>query len=524
MPIVSFEGQQHAFPDDFTEKDIAAALSSMPPRAPSADTPVRDLKPESIEDLHRVFQQTGAQMRQDGSMPEPAGMAKAAAIGVPKAVLGLADLPRLIENGLNEGNDRLVQWGMAWPRDRTPMVPMPPSSKELQAKLEGVTGPWYEPQNAGERVAETMGGFALGAAGRLPGLAERTVTQVLAPYIASESLGHATQGTALEPWARAVAPMLAGPMAGRIAARARPGPPTVDELKQSYANVVDDPAFRGTPLSTTQTTDLGVRMIDKLKAGGKDELNAPTPFQRAEQVVDFQNPTVGDVHAMRKLLRSDADSKITSNPNEAGASGMAKREVDNFLEQYAPGFKDANRDYAGAKAAEMLEGKRYTAEMRSSAANSGKNIDNATRQRVVDILTNERLRSKLTPEQIAEAEKIVKGTWIGEAARDVASSAGAGGGLSRIAAALGSAAVGGQALGAKGYALGALPLIAGPIAKSIENASTARGVRRLDELIRSQTPLGQARAAANPADPALLARVRLLLQGAAGLPRLEGSQ
>lgn len=487
-----------------------------------ADTPLKDMKDLDMEGIHQVLRAAGPEVQKEIT---PEGMGKAAAIGVPKAILGLADLPRLLESGLNQGNEALVRAGKAQPRDRTEILPLPPSSKELQAKIEGVTGPWYEPKNDAERGAETLGGFALGAAGRLPGLGERVLTQVLAPYMTSESLGRATSGTAIEPYARFAGAVLAGPIAGRAASGLRPGAPSIEELKDASRSVYGDKSVRSMPVPPNDATALGVNIVDKLDNAGFDALNAPTPFKRAEYLADLQNPTVGDIHAVRKKLSTDAQGKIVSGPAEANASRDAKREVDSFLDNYDPRLKDANANYAAAKRAETVQGKLDQAEYRSQAANSGKNIDNATRQRMVDILTNPRLRAGFSPEEIAQLERIVEGTAVGNTARHIGNVLGGGGGLGQLAA-MGAAGGAGAAMsgGTAGLAAAAIPPILGTVAKGVENASTARQVRILDEMIRNRSPLGQAAAAGNPVDPAMLARVRLLLQGTAGLPRLEGNQ
>lgn len=80
--------------------------------------------------------------------------------------------------------------------------PLPPTTASLQEKVEGVTGDFYEPQTTAGEYAETIGEFAPGVIGGPGGLARRAITQVALPAIGSEAAGQATEGTALEPYAR----------------------------------------------------------------------------------------------------------------------------------------------------------------------------------------------------------------------------------------------------------------------------------------------------------------------------------
>jgi hypothetical protein len=82
---------------------------------------------------------------------------------------------------------------------------MPPSSAQLQTIAnQYVPGAGYQPQTGPGRYAHEFGAFAPGALiGSPTGIAGRLAGTIL-PSIGSETAGHATQGTALEPWARMV--------------------------------------------------------------------------------------------------------------------------------------------------------------------------------------------------------------------------------------------------------------------------------------------------------------------------------
>src|SRR5262245_12104243 len=143
--IITFEGRQHSFPDDFTDADIAAALASEKPSAREALTDI----------------------------------AKSTGIGAAKSIIGLADIPELGARGIHAGVN-LVQRTLGMeqtPRPGTtarnfedrftgvtpekpevqPAFPLP-SAAQIQSKIEERTGPFYQPKTYGGEWAETIGG------------------------------------------------------------------------------------------------------------------------------------------------------------------------------------------------------------------------------------------------------------------------------------------------------------------------------------------------------------------------------
>lgn len=95
-----------------------------------------------------------------------------------------------------------------------------PTSGQVRQKVEGVTGPLYEPKSVPGEYAQTGGEFAVGALGP-GGPLRRVVAGVAAPAIASETAGQYFKNTAAEPYAR-VAAALAGGAGGSVAASAIP--------------------------------------------------------------------------------------------------------------------------------------------------------------------------------------------------------------------------------------------------------------------------------------------------------------
>lgn len=86
-----------------------------------------------------------------------------------------------------------------------PLTGLAPTSADIRGAVEGVTGEFYEPKTTIGQYANTIGEFAPAAAGGLPGLGRRLLTNAAVPAVASETAGQITKGTKAEPWARAAA-------------------------------------------------------------------------------------------------------------------------------------------------------------------------------------------------------------------------------------------------------------------------------------------------------------------------------
>lgn len=143
-------------------------------------------------------------------------VAKGAGIGLAQGALGLATLPGNLEAlgraGINAGAGLL---GIKEPVSPDTWLV---NYNDAKGAVEEFTGDFYKPKTTAGKYAKSIGEFAPMAVGGPAGLAARA-GRVAAPAIASEAAGQATEGTSLEPWARAGA-AIAAMNAPRIAARA----------------------------------------------------------------------------------------------------------------------------------------------------------------------------------------------------------------------------------------------------------------------------------------------------------------
>lgn len=182
-------------------------------------------------------------IKKSGAKAVAGDVAKSAGIGVAKGVIGLATMPRAISDLADYGPSWMIAKGAEklglMPKGRTadeflaeaanlgatmPRSPYSlPSATEVQAEAEKITGPFYKPQSTAGKYAQTIGEFLPGAAAMGgANVAGNTLRYGVAPAIASEAAGQATEGTKAEPWARVAAALVAG---GLAALSARPTSP-----------------------------------------------------------------------------------------------------------------------------------------------------------------------------------------------------------------------------------------------------------------------------------------------------------
>jgi hypothetical protein len=233
-----------------------------------------------------------------------------------------------------------------------------------------------------------------------------------------------------------------------------------------------------------------------MRDGLRDYL-APKTFNLLSELQNHapgSTVTFADIHGIRRVLGSIAGSL---DPTEKMAATRAIKALDGYLEAIPPAdvlkgdaqgaskiFQQANANYAALKHGDILQGKLDAADLQAASANSGANIDNATRQRIRDILNSPKLRRGFTQDEILQMQKIVRGTSLANMVRATGNLMGGGGGL-------GALVTGGAASLAAGPMGLAAPL-AGYATKKIGNAMTQRQVRKLDEMIRSRAPANEA--------------------------------
>jgi hypothetical protein len=202
---------------------------------------------------------------------------------------------------------------------------------------------------------------------------------------------------------------------------------------------------------------------------------------------------------------------------------MAVRRIDHYLANATPAELSPTSTFAGnpqdVAATLRQAGQNYGAAMRSNditgsldaattgigkralmraqATHSGQNIDNSIRGKVLSFIQNPENVAGLTPGQIQMLNNVVTGTPLQNAARYTGKLLGGGGGMHGALAMAGGAAAGGVADEGGLMAILAggigLPSIGG-IATHYANSASQRALSRVDEAIRSTSPLARQQA------------------------------
>ena len=375
-----------------------------------------------------------------------------------------------------------------------------PGSKELQGAVEKYTGEFYKPQTTAGKYAHTVGEFAPGAL--IPASRLGRIANVVAPGVASEAAGQATEGTAAEPYARFGAALLGGAGASRIgrvnASTTQRAAGTADEriaeVQQAAERGYQSPTIAAVEfrpgvvdaLVTTTTRQLDrARFNDRLAPqtrGVLDDLRTP---------VNGAAHTVEDLQTARQQLSTIAGN--FANPTEQAAASRAIQNITNYIERMpqshlargnaaeaTQAWNTARSNYAAAKTAEKVQGKLYAGDLQAGSANSGANVGNASRQRLRTLLTNPKQGRGLTEAEGGLIEQTVQGSRMANALRTGGNLLGGGGGLGALI----SGGAGAAALGPIGVAA---PVI-GRILKSAGDAVTRRQANRIVDAILERAP------------------------------------
>lgn len=194
------DGSIAEFPDGTPDEVIAGALrKAFPP------------PPQTVAD--------GRGNRELGYGETALDMLKSAGTGIAQGAIGIAGLPRDLGQWAGETATGFIDGMMgasdeeiAFRRQQANQMQSPisaPSSQGMTQTIEGVTGPMYQPKTTAGQYARTVGEFVPGAMAGPGGMIRRGAMAV-APGVASEAAGQATEGSEWEPYARVGGAILGG--------------------------------------------------------------------------------------------------------------------------------------------------------------------------------------------------------------------------------------------------------------------------------------------------------------------------
>lgn len=290
------------------------------------------------------------------------------------------------------------------------------------------------------------------------------------------------------------------PMAPKAAASLvapKVGLPTAEELKAAASQGYDTARNMGVDIKPEAVANTAQTLAANLEKDGINAKLAPKTFGIINELAAPPAGSVSTIANLETARRSLGHAgQDFLNPTEKMAAGRAIQHLDDYLGNIpqadvlagdAPAaskiLSEARANYAAGKRSEQINGETEIADRNAAAANSGQNIGNSVRQRFNAILKSDKKSQGYTDAEIAQMERAVRGTPLGNTARIGGNLLGGGGGLGSVA----SAAVGAGSLGPIGAAAPAV----GYALKKFSDASVARQVRKLDEMTRARAPLSQ---------------------------------
>lgn len=309
--------------------------------------------------------------------------------------------------------------------------------------------------------------------------------------------------------------------------RSTPAVPAVDDLyaaaDENFAAMRDS----GVDYTSNAVKSVADAVKRTLEGEGFDSEVAGKTHRILDRLASPPENSVANIkglHSARKTFGKIAQN--FNDPSDQAAATQTIRALDDFIatagdDAVAAGspsvaadyLKTGNANFAAARRSDSLTGIERAADLRSAAANSGRNSGNTIRQRVASALLQPKQVSGFNSDEIGALETIVKGTAAQNATRYVGNLLGGGGGLGQMLLTAGGAGMGGAAGGGMGAALGvAIPVGTGVASKAISNSLTKRALGSADEMVRMRSPLYESLKANAPLEVARQARTESLIR------------
>jgi hypothetical protein len=315
----------------------------------------------------------------------------------------------------------------------------------------------------------------------------------------------------------------------------KPPVPTAEALKEAATQGYSQARELGVEYAPKAVQELSQTIQQGLEADGVLAELSPKTFlilRKLQEAPPDSVATLSNLDAARKALGHAAGD--FTNKTEQMAARRAIDELDGFIANADPAavvagpsaqaakiLEDARGNYAAASRSDRITKTEESADLRASAANSGRNADNTIRQRLRPIVdpTQPKNARGYSPEELAAIEGVVRGTPVGNTARNMGNLLGGGGGLGSLLTAGGGAMAGSAAGGSLGAGIGTVTLPAvGVGMKALANAITRKGASGVDEMVRARSPLYEGMPSTMAADydamnPALMRALAAALTG-----------
>lgn len=451
------------------------------------------------------------------------GLVKSAGTGLVRGAEYLAGLPGDLGKGVDWLFDKVG--GPATPEQQAQLNALrPPSSSDVINAETKLTGGLHTAGNRAERATENIASFIPASLGGPEAIAANVLKRGVLPGAVSEAAGQATEGTPLELPARMI-----GALVQKGAAR--PNIASSEDIIKAGADGFD--AFRQTPFA--------------VKPGAMNDY-ANSTLQDFGTNRGFTPRTARDTTGLLNEYANRSASAVTSNDIDqlrqelrnvqvTGGGGMRDKEaagaaisalhdrmnsfhpsdvVAGNLNDAASTWNAAHGNYAAGMSAKTFEDIATKATDKASAQNSGLNSGNKVRDAFATAVNDARKTRGLSDAEVAQLQKTVDGTYVGNTKRYIANTLGGGGGIGglvagRIIGGLAGAGAGAAVDGGRGSieggTLGAM-LLANLLRRSY-NRSVTNQANTLSESIRSRSPLAMSQA--TPVGPHVTPGVQRIL-------------
>lgn len=454
--------------------------------------------------------------------PQPASAAPSVAqdlvpsfaAGVARGAADLVGLPGTVGNLIDSGGE-WIQRKLGLPTRSENMrklgldPSMPLSGEKVRTGISAVTGGAtdYQPQTTVGKYARTIGEFLPGGAAAGGSRLVQLGRYAVAPALASEAAGQATEGTDFEPFARIGGALVGGAIGSRLGASKAAKLPSAAEIKQS-AGYGDDMTnvLRGARTTPKTYSDIVADLWNDVKQAGTSyevQQNFGRTLQNEMKLVQQEGASLHSLERLRRALRSAGGGKLDT-PNQAIANRLIDK-LDDAVEHLSASsiaasgetgrpvldmLKQARTIYRTGKKADLIE----TAV--ANAQNAASGVENGLRTEFRKLLKPNVAKNFTKTEQYA-IRQVAKGNFKSNALRFL----GTFGfpidqGRNWLGALAGSSAAGsmaGSAFGPGiGTAVGAGVSLGGTAAKYGALRATRQLADRADALVKAGPDAGRA--------------------------------
>lgn len=327
--------------------------------------------------------------------------------------------------GIGESGQDIIRSGARW----LSPIPNAPTTEQLQGVSTAAIGEHYQPQTTAGEYARTAGQFAPAAIAG-PGTLGRKAAIGAGSALASETAGQLTDGTALEPFARAGGAIVGGLAGARIPVpgRAAPKLPTARDIKDSAGYNALKPEMQKARVTNETYRDI----VGRLQSVADDFGLVPEQHAAFKGILTRHaksartgTASVQDLEILRRSLNNAGKSAT-----DASARELSRQMVE-ALDSAIDGLGGANVAVgAGRSAADTisdLKTARETwrtgmkAEMIEQATERARNVasgfENGLRIEFRKILNNKTLSRMFTDTEKMAMRQVVRGTFKGNMMR-----------------------------------------------------------------------------------------------------------